>query len=128
VADEHRRVEANSIIGSGMSTDPEKIREVEDEHERVMRQRREKPKRGFNDVLAEAPARASHEDDDEDADAEGRTDEPTAGDDSEDDAAASSAPAPVDLDAPAPELPRAPVDPRMKQLHAMLQGSSKAKK
>lgn len=60
---EHRRVEPRGIVGTGMATDPERIREVEDEHERRARVWRAPPERGFGDVLAEAPPRGRLEDD-----------------------------------------------------------------
>lgn len=60
---EHRRVEPRGIVGTGMATDPERIRDVEDEHERRARAWRSPPERGFGDVLAEAPARGALEDD-----------------------------------------------------------------
>lgn len=39
-----------------MATDPERVREIEDEHARRARAWRGAPERGFGDVLADAPA------------------------------------------------------------------------
>jgi hypothetical protein len=117
VADEHRRVEPNSIVGTGMRTDPEHIREVAEERERVLRQRREKPKKGFGDVLQDAPARNVEE--------PGEPDEALEAEAVEEDAPAGNAPAPIDLDEPEPDLPKVPPDPRMRALHAALEKKTK---
>lgn len=55
MVDEHRRVESRGIIGSGMATDPDRIRDVEAEYERRMRQDRERPAKSFAATLEEAP-------------------------------------------------------------------------
>lgn len=133
MADEHRRVEPNSIVGTGMRTDPERIREVEDEQERILRRRREKPRRGFGDVLESAPAWHGDEEEEEPARraspaAEAAELEPES--DADDAAAAEergSAPAPVALDAEPAEkaLPRVPPDPRVAQLNRMLDGGQR---
>lgn len=84
-----------------MATDPERIETLEHERDRLERTWREKPKRGFGEVLSETPAR----DDDE------REARAAAPDDDERD----------DMDEEtALELPRVPPDPRMAKLHAMV--------
>jgi hypothetical protein len=55
---EHRRVEPRGIAGSGMATDPDRIREIEEEYERRQRAWRDRPERRFDDVLEEAPPKA----------------------------------------------------------------------
>ena len=69
MADEHRRVESRGVItGTGMATDPERIRQLADEAERKKRSWRDAPVRGFSDVLSTAPAQGVLADDDEEAD------------------------------------------------------------
>jgi hypothetical protein len=101
LVDDHRRVEPRSIVGTGMLTDPERIETLQQEHERLERTWRERPKKRFGEVLSETPARQEDEDEDEPA-------KTAAGDDAEAE------------DEPAQDLPRVPPDPRMAKLHAML--------
>jgi hypothetical protein len=82
-----------------MLTDPARIETLQQEQERLERTWRERPKKGFGEVLCEAPAR--QEDEDEPA-------KTAAGDDAE------------AVDGPAQDLPRVPPDPRIAKLHAML--------
>ncbi len=49
----HRRVERRSIIGTGMATDEERIREIEEEAARRERAERKAPKAKFGQVLKE---------------------------------------------------------------------------
>ncbi len=106
MADEHRRVEPRSIVGTGMLTDPERIEALQHENERLERTWRERPKKGFGEVLSETPARQ------EDEDAPAQTAAP---DDDEEEATAK-------------DLPRVPPDPRMAKLHAMLPRPPKKKR
>jgi hypothetical protein len=115
VADENRRVEPRSIIGTGMTTDPDRIRELEAEQERVERQRREKPKKGFGEVLAEAPEAAEE--------LEEEAAEETLAADAGEEGEAKAVPAPLDEE----PKPRVPPDPRMAQLNAMLDGKKRGK-
>src|SRR5687768_484961 len=62
---QHRRVEPRGIIGTGMATDADKIRDIEHEQEKRVRTWHDAPERGFGDVLAEAPAKGELEDDDD---------------------------------------------------------------
>ena len=64
MAEDHRRVEPRGIVGTGMLTDPERLRDVAEETERKKRSWRAPPEKGFGDVLKDAPARAELEDDD----------------------------------------------------------------
>jgi hypothetical protein len=56
---EHRRVEPRGIIGTGMATDPERLRTIEEEHERHRRAWRNAPeiegRPTFGDVLSVTP-------------------------------------------------------------------------
>lgn len=54
MANTHRRVEPRSIIGTGMATDPDRVRELEQRAARFERDRN-LPKRKFGDVIASAP-------------------------------------------------------------------------
>jgi hypothetical protein len=56
MAEDHRRVESRSIIGTGMATDPERIQEVQDNYDRRMRTDADAPKRSFDQVMEEGPA------------------------------------------------------------------------
>lgn len=58
MADEHRRVEPRAVIvGSGMAADPEAIRDLEHDHERMERAWRDQPKESFGEVLSHTPAK-----------------------------------------------------------------------
>jgi hypothetical protein len=120
---EHRRVEPRNIVGTGMTADPERIRDIEDEHERRARAWREAPERGFGDVLEKAPAKGELIDEDAEDPRKRKRKDVTAA------PGEPSAPAPVQLDAPAPAsaapapskpLPRVPPDPRERALRAKL--------
>jgi hypothetical protein len=52
---EHRRIESRGIIGTGMATDPERLRDLERRAERFARDRN-LPKRKFGDVISGASA------------------------------------------------------------------------
>jgi hypothetical protein len=79
--DQHRRVEARTAIaGSGMLTEPDRIRTLEDDVERRKRAWRNAPAEGFSSVLSRTPAKEQerigtyvpaderfHVDDDDDA-------------------------------------------------------------
>jgi hypothetical protein len=53
MANQHRRVEPRSIIGTGMATDPDRIRDIEHRAERMQRDHA-LPKRKFGEVIAAA--------------------------------------------------------------------------
>ena len=55
MAEDHRRVEGRSIIGTGMATDPDRIRDIEEEHARRERQDQDRPAKSFAATLDEAP-------------------------------------------------------------------------
>lgn len=58
----HRRVEPRGVIvGTGMLSDVDRIRDIEAEQERKQRAWRNAPEKGFGDVLATAPAKAELE-------------------------------------------------------------------
>ena len=54
-------VEARSIIGSGMSADPEAIQDLQDAWELCYRAHRPKPRKKFNQVLKEVGERAEEQ-------------------------------------------------------------------
>lgn len=59
---QHRRVEARiGIIGTGMASDVERLRDVEADQERKERAWRAAPEKGFGEVLTEAPAKGELE-------------------------------------------------------------------
>ena len=62
MAEDHRRVEPRSIVGTGMATDPERVEQVADEAARRERANRAPPAQSFRDVLVSAPARGEFED------------------------------------------------------------------
>ncbi len=110
---EHRRVEPRGIVGTGMSTDPEKIQELEEEAARHKRAWHKAPEKGFGDVLKDAPARAVLADEDEAPARPGKR--PTGAPDAA--AMATGAMEAPDAAAPAAEapgkaVPRVPPDPR----------------
>ena len=55
MVDDHRRVEPRSIIGTGMATDPDRIREIDADQARRERSGDGPPKRSFATVLEEEP-------------------------------------------------------------------------
>ena len=61
MVDEHRRVEPRGIIGSGMATDPDRIRELESEQARRERTDKGKPKRSFASALEEEPQKRTED-------------------------------------------------------------------
>jgi hypothetical protein len=64
---EHRRVEPRGIIvGTGMLSDVDRIRDVEADKERKERAWRNAPARGFGEVLETAPAKAELEEEEHD--------------------------------------------------------------
>mgnify|MGYP001276312723 CR=1 FL=1 len=63
MVDDHRRVEPRGIIGTGMATDPDRIRELEEEQARKERHGFGKPKRSFSKALEDEPAKRSGESD-----------------------------------------------------------------
>lgn len=127
---QHRRVEPRGIVGTGMASDVDRIRDVEAEKERKERAWRNAPERGFGDVLTTAPAKGELEEEEHDDPRKKRPPpEPVA-----------NAPAPVDLATaalaqegkapPAPTakgvkgnklLPRTVPDPRERMLRAQLE-------
>ncbi|MBI5494642.1 MAG: hypothetical protein HY904_06400 [Deltaproteobacteria bacterium] len=54
MAETHRRVEPRSIVGTGMATDPERLRDIEQRQARMERDHA-LPKRKFGEVITEAP-------------------------------------------------------------------------
>jgi hypothetical protein len=62
MAEDHRRVEARSIVGTGMATDPERITAVADERARRERAWRDPPAVAFGAVLEHAPAKGTFDD------------------------------------------------------------------
>lgn len=138
--DDDRRIEPRPpLSGSGMLTDPERIRDLEAEAARRERAWRKPPRQGFGDVLGHAEKkrferlevytpsdeRLALEGEDrrrkrpgpgEDA---GDGEDPPAEDGATDEGQQAAGPAPVAL----PEAPRGPAvppDPRMAALHRML--------
>lgn len=109
MADQHRRIEARGIVGSGMLNDPERIEQLESERARRERGWRDAPKRRFGEVLRESPAPEPREDETRE-----RESERDGGSDDDDDV--------PDGDAAqsSPPLPRVPPDPRAARLHAAL--------
>jgi hypothetical protein len=118
---EHRRVEPRSIMGSGMSTDPERVRDVEEDAERKARLWRERGEQSFGDVLKTAPARASRDDD------AGEQDEAKDGEDAAETAEAPASATKTAKEAPPPKQsgPRVPPDPRARALHQLLDTSKR---
>lgn len=110
MADQHRRIEARGIVGSGMLNDPERIEQLESERARRERGWRDAPKRRFGEVLQEPPAPAPREDESREGAREHR-----GGSDDEDNAQD------ADEGGKSPPLPRVPPDPRAARLHAALQ-------
>lgn len=122
---QHRRVEPRGVIvGTGMLSDVDRIRDVEAEQERKERAWRNAPERGFGDVLATAPAKAELE---EEPHEDPRKKKPPP-------ELPANAPAPVDManaaltDAKAPptnvkgrkDVPKVPRDPRERLLREQL--------
>lgn len=62
MAEDHRRVEARSIVGTGMAADPERIAAVADERARRERAWRDPPAVAFGAVLEHAPAKGTFDD------------------------------------------------------------------
>lgn len=121
MAEDHRRVEPRSIIGTGMSTDPERVEALLHERERRERGWRHPPEKGFGAVLEETPA--AHQLDEERADerrphsasgARGRTSEAPRDDDG--DPSVSAGDAAEKAEKAEKTLPRVPPDPRMQRL------------
>jgi len=100
MAEEHKRVEARNIVGTGMATDAERVRELEAEAVRRERAWRDAPERSFGEVLDTTPAR----------------DQELADTTSVDDVIARKKRAAT---LRAQNLPRVPPDPRMRKLHAL---------
>lgn len=126
MADEHRRVEPRSIVGTGMLNDPERIEALQRERERLERTWRERPKRGFGDVLRETPAKNA--DDEEAAGEDPRRRKPQ----KESKDGGKDAPAPVEVGAEVgeeerPPLPRVPPDPRARLLHQLVESKAPKK-
>lgn len=124
MAEEHRRVEPRSIVGTGMLTDPDRIEALQHEREKMERTWRERPKRGFGEVLLETPGKPPEEEREDprrrrraarEARPEGEPDAEQGGEASvaaSDDEAARAAARPP---------PRVPPDPRMRRLHELLE-------
>lgn len=132
MAEDHRRVEPRSIVGTGMATDPERLDQIRDDAAR--RERASRPHElVFGAVLQTAPARGSLEDAFEpDARKQPAADAATEGTDAADstataapDASSSTTPAKKPLSSkPKPSLP----DPRERLLRARmaaLEGAAK---
>jgi hypothetical protein len=138
---EHRRVESRGIVGTGMTTDPDRIREVEEDAERKKRSWRNAPEKGFGDVLEKAPPKGELADEESEDPRKKKKPEPPSAAPSEaaladaalgGSAPASSTPAPValaDATSGAPEksakaaLPRVPKDPREAMLRKLLEAN-----
>ncbi len=63
MAEDHRRVEPRSIVGTGMVNDPERLEKIGEEAARRERATRERPAAPFGEVLGHAPAKGSLIDD-----------------------------------------------------------------
>ena len=97
---EHRRVEPRTVIaGTGMASDPERVRTIEDEAARRQRGWHGPPAKGFDEVLDDTPAKAQEL---EELQQDGPT-RPTRAKGEGDDV-----------------KPRLPPDPRAQALHAQL--------
>lgn len=125
---EHRRVEPRGVIvGTGMLTDVDRIRDVEADKERKERAWRNAPEVGFGEVLTTAPAKGELEDEPQD---DPRKKKPPP-------QLPAAAPAPVDMASAAltdvkpsssssssvkgrKDLPRVPRDPRERMLREQL--------
>ena len=137
---EHRRVESRGIVGTGMASDPDRIRELDDEKARKERAWRDAPEKGFGDVLKDAPARGELADDDGDPrnhkrPRDGAAEAAMAAAAIEPGgASASSTPAvgapstPAPSAPPATALPRVPRDPREAMLRKKLEAAQRAPK
>jgi hypothetical protein len=132
MAEDHRRVEARQIVGTGMATDAERITQVADEAARRERAWRNVPELSFGEVLVHTPARAVGGGDNEERDERderGRRDPRDQRADARDASASDRAPDTAEPRAststkapPRPPLRpalRAP-DPRARLLHAQL--------
>lgn len=105
MAEEDRKVEARpAVSGSGMLTDPERIRKLEAERARRERAWREAPERSFGEVLQDRPVADEELTDDAEDDTTVTATEVEASDDN--DADGNNA------------LPKRPVDPRAAALHS----------
>jgi len=151
--DQHRRVEARAAIpGSGMLTEPDRIRALESEAERRKRAWRAPPAEGFGSVLSRTPPK-EHErvgtyvpaderfgldDDDEDTGEHPRAPAPLTEGDAAlplpvvlDDAAPSAAPATTSAPQRESKLgrprPNEVQDPRARALHRALEARSSKK-
>ena len=119
MVEEHRRVEARQIVGTGMATDPERIDRVRHDAERRERDTRAQPAEGFGDVLGRAPARAELADEAPPRPRPGEPTEPTGPANSTTTTSKAQPPDGPPKRAPERTTPRAP-DPRAKLLHAQL--------
>jgi hypothetical protein len=123
---QHRRVEPRGVIvGTGMLSDVDRIRDVEAEKERKERAWRNAPEKGFGDVLAEAPPKGELEDEPHD---DPRKKKPPADAAPAPPAASAAAPAPVEMPSAGAkanvkgrkDLPKVPRDPRERLLREQL--------
>ena len=130
MADEHRRVEPRSIVGTGMMTDPERVEALQHDRERMERTWRAPPKKDFSEILDEAPP--PHRDDDA-AKSRRRRDEAEPEPEPEPElpeqrAVEEGEPASHEEPGHAEARPRIPPDPRVRKLHAMLEGAKGRKR
>lgn len=128
-----RRIEPRGgVVGSGMLTDPERIREIEAEAARRERAWRDAPKAAFGDVLSHTPVKEqertdvyvpaplkSRGEDEDDGDAA----EEEAAEEGEGAEAAAEGEGPSEPDRP---VSRLPPDPRMAALNRMLDAQKPA--
>lgn len=125
MAEDHRRIESRSIVGTGMATDPERLEQIENEAARRERAWRDQPPEAFGAILGRAPPRG----DLADAVTPDKRRQPVNDTRDDDDVDTSTADAtPASTKAP-PALPerqslRAP-DPRERLLHARLAATTK---
>ena len=129
---QHRRVEARKgIIGTGMASDVERLRDVEADKERKERAWRAAPEKGFGEVLTEAPAKGELEDESPD-DPRKRQKAPTLPEGAPSSSAMANAavsPERVKGALPAkPELPKVAPDPRERMLREKLASSLRSPK
>lgn len=124
--EDHRRVEARSIVGTGMATDPERLQRIEDEAARRERAWRDAPAEGFGSVLGATPARGQMADATT-PDPRRRVEVPAAEVEIEaapTEASTSTSPARPPPARPARQSPRAP-DPRERLLREQLAARTK---
>jgi hypothetical protein len=128
---DHRRVEPRGIMGSGMTTDPERVQQLEEETARKERAWREHEVQ-FGDVLSKAPAKGHLEDEVEPDGRKRRASSEAAAEEAPADATPPGANGAAQSDAKvAPGKPRVavrpPPDPRAAALHKLLEQKQHAR-